>query len=192
MQWFNNWFIVCKLVTWNINHWAYKSCVVLRMHINLRAWEWDILQGLLHLRSPFLHEIVNVRHLLRIIHSWRWSCLMQILDIVDPSWNFLRLFVCLINWLNIHRLWFLNVTFLNVSHFKHCLIVLIQSRFVKDGDTKVFFGTIRLRHFQESVHFSYTWNILRDERLHLCVKIYFLRLIPLNVFKELLDITSNL
>jgi hypothetical protein len=43
------------------------------MHVYFWPREWDLSQSLLHLWTPFFHEIVDVWHLLGIINCRCWS-----------------------------------------------------------------------------------------------------------------------
>jgi len=63
----------------DIDHGADQSCVVGDVHVDLRAWERNLSESLLHLRIPLLHERVKLRHVLRVIDSGWGSALVQVL-----------------------------------------------------------------------------------------------------------------
>ena len=65
---------------------------------------------------------------------------------------------------------------------------MIQARLVKNGNTKVFFLTIWLRHLQEGVDFAHCGNVVRNEWLDLRVQLNLLRLVALNVLEYLLEL----
>lgn len=67
------------------------------MHVNFRSGEWNLLKRVLHLRVPLLHESIKVREGLSVIHSWGRTCLVQVLNTVDPAIDFLWLLICLFN-----------------------------------------------------------------------------------------------
>ena len=100
------------------------------MHINFRSWERYVLKSLLHLLGPLLHKVVYIRHLLRVIHSGRWYCLMQILNTIDPARYFLLFLIGVLNRFDIHRCRSHNIALLDVSELDHCLVFWVQCRFV--------------------------------------------------------------
>ena len=55
VQGFYYWLSILQLVHWDVTHRADDLSVVSNVHINLRAWEWSCLEGLLHLWVPLLH-----------------------------------------------------------------------------------------------------------------------------------------
>ena len=117
---------------------------------------------------------------------------MKILHWVYPTWNLLWLFICILNWLNIHWSCSNNIPLLNVSQFNDSLIFVIESWLIKYCYTQVFFRVIWLWHLQERINFAYTWNIVWNEGLKLGVQVYFLRFVTLNIFEEIFHFTWHL
>ena len=95
-------FLILQLVHWNITHSTNDLRVVLNVHVDFRAWERRCFERLFHLRGPFLHKWFNIGHILCVINSGRRTSFMKILNRADPSRNFARLFVSVIDWVNIH------------------------------------------------------------------------------------------
>jgi len=120
-----HWFVICKLVAGNIYHRANKASIIRWVHINFRTREWNILECLLHLLRPFLHQVVYIRHLLGIIHCRRRPCFVQILHTIDPARDLFRFFVCMFNWFDVHRSCANNVTLLNISELYHGFVFRI-------------------------------------------------------------------
>lgn len=89
-------FIVRQLVAGDVHHRAYQSRIVRGVHVDFWTWEGDFSQGLLHLRTPLLHEGLNIRHLLGVVHSWRRPCLVEILHTFNPTRNLLGLLVSIL------------------------------------------------------------------------------------------------
>lgn len=121
------------------------------MHVDLRPREGDVLQCLLHLGRPLLHQVVDVGHLLGIVHCWWGTGLVQVLHTVDPARDLLGLLISMLNRLDIHGCCANDVTLLDVSQFNNGLIFRIQCWLVQYRDTKVFFGTVWLGHLQEGI-----------------------------------------
>ena len=76
VQALNDRLIVSKLVAGDVHNRADKPGIICWMHIDVGSWEGNVLKGLLHLLGPLLHEIVNIGHLLGIVHSWGRSSLV--------------------------------------------------------------------------------------------------------------------
>ena len=51
---------------------------------------------------------------------------------------------------------------------------------------------IWLIHFQTGINLTDCWNVVWDEWLKLCVEVYLLWLVSLNIFEEIFDILRNL
>lgn len=170
-------------MTWNIDHRTYQSRVIWRVHIYLWTREGNFSESLLHFRAPFLHKIVNVWHLFCIIYSRGWSCLVKILYAIDPTRNFFRLLISIFYWFDIHRSSSNDIFLLYIFHFNHHFIFMVQSWFIQNCDTKIFFQSIWFGHLQESINFSDTRNVFRNEGFQLCIKINFLRLVSLNILE---------
>ena len=109
----------------NVHHGADQARVVSGVNINFRPREWNILECLLHFLRPLLHKVVYIRHLLCVVYSRRWSCLVQVLYTIDPPRYFLRFLVCMLNRLDIHRGRTHDITLLDVSQLDHCLVLRI-------------------------------------------------------------------
>ena len=73
---FNHGIILLWLVYRNITHRTYQLRVVRNMHIDFCAWEGYLFECRLHFWIPFLHQRFDIRHILRINHCWRWTCLV--------------------------------------------------------------------------------------------------------------------
>ena len=56
--------ILCRLVNRNVTHCAYQLGVVGNVHVDFSTRERDLLEGCLHLRVPFLHQCLDVWHIL--------------------------------------------------------------------------------------------------------------------------------
>ena len=69
---------------------------------------------------------------------------------------------------------------------------MVKRWFIKNSDAQVFFLAIRFRHFQEGIHLSYSRDVVWDKWLEFSVKVYFLRLVPLDVLKQILHIVTHL
>ena len=117
---------------------------------------------------------------------------MQILNAIYPASYLFALLVSAFNRINRGESWSDDVLALNVLELEDGLVLTVECGFIKLCDTKIFFLAIRLWHLKESVDFSDSGNIVWDERLQLRFKVYFLRLVALNVFKELLDFVCYL
>ena len=63
--------IVCQLMNWDIEHRQDAARIIVRVHVNIRAWEIVVLQRLLDIRIELCHQRVEVRHLLRVVHRRR-------------------------------------------------------------------------------------------------------------------------
>jgi len=89
--------IVSSLVYGDIAHAQHQSRIVAHMHVDFRVRELYLLQGLLHLRLPLLHQRVKLRHRSRVAYRRRRPRLMQILNGADPPSQLLRLLVGLLD-----------------------------------------------------------------------------------------------
>ena len=189
MQAFNNTLIVSKLVARYINHGTHKSRVISGVHVDLGTWERNVFESLFHLLGPLLHQIVYIWHLFSVVDSGRGPCLMQILHAIYPARDLLGFLVGVLNRFDVHRSCTHDIALLNVSQFNHCFIFWVQGGLVQNSNTQVFLGTIWLWHLQEGINFTHGRDVLRDKRLQFGVKVDLLRLVSLNILKELFHFT---
>ena len=64
MERFYSSIILCRLVNRNVTHCTDQLSVVGNVHVDFSARERDLLEGCLHLRVPFLHQCLDVGHIL--------------------------------------------------------------------------------------------------------------------------------
>jgi hypothetical protein len=113
---------------------------------------------------------------------------VQILHTADPAADFARLLIRLIDRVDINWGSARNILALNVFQFQYGLVFVIQTWFVKDSDTQVFLLSIWLWHLQESINFTNSWDVVRNEWLDLGFQINFLGLVSLNVLKHFFEL----
>lgn len=168
------------------------ASVVAGVHVDLRSRELDFLQGLLHLRVHFAHQLVEVRHLLSVVYGGRRSRLVEVLHAIYPSRDFLWLFIGAFDAINIHGSRSHHIFALDVLQLKHRFVFAIESRLVELNDTQVFLLAVWFWHLQECINLAHSWHIVGNEGLQFGVKIDFLGFITLDIFKELLHIAGYL
>jgi len=191
MQWFNDWLIILKLVNRNVDHRTNKARIVRHVHVYFRSWEWNLTKGLLHLWIPLFHELVELRHVLRVVNG-RWRpAFMKILNGINPTRNFFGLLISILNWINVHWGGTYYIFRLNIFELEYCFVLMVKSRLIEHHNTQIFFLSIRFRHLKESIDLSNCWDVLRNERLKLCIQINLLWFIPVDIFKEFLGFATD-
>ena len=113
---------------------------------------------------------------------------MQILNVRDPLRYLLWFFVCVLQGVHIDHDGAGHVFALHIFQLKDGLVFVVKAWLVKDCDSQILFLTIRLWHLKEGIHFAYSWDVVRDERLDLGIKFALLRFVSLDVLEELLHI----
>ena len=86
----------------NISERTDKFRVVGGMHVNLRPWELELLEGGFHLGVPLLHQSVDVGHSLAVVDRGGRARLVQVTNAVDPTGHLLLLFVGVIDRVDVH------------------------------------------------------------------------------------------
>ena len=69
---------------------------------------------------------------------------------------------------------------------------MIKSWLIQHGDTQVFLRSVGLRHLEERVHLTDCWNVVWNEGLQLRLQVDLLRLVPVDVLEDLLNVGRNL
>lgn len=146
--------VVGKLVAGDVHHRANQARIVCGVHIDLGPWEGDVLEGLLHILGPFLHQVVDVRHLFSVVDRGGGTGLVEVLHAVDPPRDLLGLLISVLDGFDIHRGSAHDVSLLDVSQLNNCLIFWVQGGLIEHSDTQVFLGAVRLWHLEEGVHFT--------------------------------------
>lgn len=176
---------------WNIQHRKYDPCIVVRVHVYLWSWECHILKCLLHLGIHLRHQLVEVWHLLRVVHSWWRPRLMQVLHTINPPRDVFWSLVSIFYRLNTHWRGAYNILALNVLQFQNCLILAVKGWLVKLRYAEILLGTIWLRHLKTCVDLTNGWDVVWHEWLQFRLQVDLLRFVSLDIFKELLDLRSN-
>jgi hypothetical protein len=70
MEGLDNRLIILKLVNGYVHHRTDQTRVVGNVHVDLWAWERNLPQSLLHLWIPLFHELIELRHVLRVVDCW--------------------------------------------------------------------------------------------------------------------------
>jgi len=161
------------------------------VHINFRPREVNIFECCFHLWLPLFHQRVVVWHVLAVIYSrWRTSA-VQILHCSNPPCNLLRLLISLLNRVNVHGSCTNHIFALNIFQFKHRFVFVVKSWFIQHNHTKIFLSSIWFGHFQECINFTDSWDVVRNEGLKLGFQVNLLRLVAINVLKDVLDFLTN-
>lgn len=118
---------------------------------------------------------------------------MKFRHVFDPIVNFLYILFCVLYWFdwNICRLNNNCFLELNILHRQETFIRAIQSRFIDDSNTEIFFFSIRLRHLKKGIDLSNCWDIVRNKRFKTSLKLYMLRFESRDVFKQFFHILIN-
>lgn len=114
--------VVRKLVARDVHHRTDKACIVCGVHIDFGARERDVLEGLFHILGPFLHQVVDVRHLFSVVDCGRRTSLVKVLHAVDPARDLLWFLISVLDGFDIHRGRAYDVSLLDVSQLNNCLI----------------------------------------------------------------------
>ncbi len=117
--------IILQFVHGDVAHGADDLRVVCNVHVNFRAWERCLLERLLHLRRPLLHQCLDIWHVLRVINSGRRPCLVQVLHTADPAGNFARLLVSLFDRINVDGGGTRNIFALHILELQDSLVFVI-------------------------------------------------------------------
>ena len=94
---------------------------------------------------------------------------MQVLNTTDPSADFARLFVRVLDRVNSHGRSARHILALHVLEFKNRFVFIVQAGLVQHRDSQVFLRTVWLRHLEEGVNLSDCRDVVRDEGLDLRV-----------------------
>ena len=183
----DNGLIILQFVHGDVAHGADDLRVVCNVHVDFWAWERRLLEGCFHLGWPFLHERLDIWHVLSVVNSGGRPCLVQVLHTADPTRNFPRFLVGAFDCIDINGGGTRNIFTLHILQLQNSLVFVVQTWLVEDCNTEVFFLSIWLWHLEEGVNLAHCGNVVRDEGLDLRVKLNLLRLVALNVLKHLLE-----
>ena len=84
-----------------------------------------------------------------------------------------------------------HILALNILELKDSLIFTVECWLIKLSDTKILLSTIWLGHLETSIDFSNSRYVIGNERLQLSIKIQFLRLVSLNILKQVLNVLRH-
>lgn len=161
------------------------------MHVDFRRWELNLLQSLFHFLRPLLHECVKLGHGLRVVYSWWWSGLVQVLHGGDPPSDLLWLFISVLDRVDVHWRASHDVLRLNILEFQNSFVLAVKCGFIEHGNTQVLVSTIWLWHLQERVNLTHGWHEVGYERLDLGVEVNLLWLKARDVLEEFFNFTRN-
>ena len=72
----DNGLIILQFVHGDVAHGTDDLRVVCNVHVDFWAREWRLLESLLHLGWPFLHQRLDIWHVLSVVNSGRWPRLV--------------------------------------------------------------------------------------------------------------------
>lgn len=180
--------IIVMLVHGDISEAANQSGVVGRVHVDFGAWEVNLAEGSLHFRVPLLHEVVDVWHILRVVHGRRGTSLVEVAHAVDPAVDFLLFLVGVLDRVHVERGRTHNILGLDILELQDSFVFVVERRFIEHRDTEVLLVSIRFGHLEERVDLSHRRDVVWDEGLDPGLKIDLLGLVPRDVLKELFDL----
>ena len=112
---------------------------------------------------------------------------MEILHATDPTCHLARFLIGAVDRVNVDGGGTRHIFALHVLELQDRLVFRVETGLVEHRDAKILLLTVGFRHFKEGVDLADRGDVVRDERLNLCVKFNLLRLVPLYVFKHFFE-----